>query len=157
MSRVFFRYPVRITGVTQNPETLLQINAATNHRVVLHNVEIQPLGATPATKPMEFDFIEQSTDGTTTLVAATDLVKNFEAAGETIQTQIRLTAHGAEPTSVTPPPVRDFVTVHQQGSRIWRPGNPFQEIMIPGGKQLGFRFIEASGWVNCLVVLHLEE
>ena len=151
MARVFFTYELEITP-DSNPDTLIQIIAAANHQAVLHAIQAMPLGLTAATAPLEW-VLSKQTDAGGTVDDSANIQKDYPEAAETIQTTIGKGGAGAEPTTTDK---KESFTIHQQGTRLWKPGNPRGVLFIPGGTRMGIISV-AGVYVNQRLRLYLEE
>lgn len=152
MARNFYTYSGIAATPVANPETVAQIVAAANTRVVLLAVEINPLGATAATAPIPFNLVVQTDAGGMSDDSA-QIVADAPVASETRQTTI-LKRGGAEPASTAKNAGQ--LSIHQQGSRLWVPPNARREIIIAGGTRLGLRYASAT-FVSTQITLYFEE
>lgn len=151
MSRLFETYNEKVNPSGTNPLTICQFVVPSNHRVVLSSIELQPLGSTGASAPIEFDLCIQDDAGTSS-DDSTAIVVNSPGADETKQVQAR-NAFSAEPTTSTP---QYTFSLHQQAVRTWKPPNPFGEVVMEGGTRWGLRVLSASSF-NVGVSVQLEE
>lgn len=131
-----------------NPETLAQIEAPANQRILLRAIEIMPLGATGATAPIKFDVCLQTTAGTSSAGGTPEL--RAPVGNEAVQATM-LKTFTAEPGTSTP---KHSFTLHQQGARTWAP--PDGPIVIEGGTRLGIRYVSAT-FVTVKLALYMEE
>lgn len=130
-------------------KTLLQIVAASNHKVKIDEISISFNGTSNTAEPIRVDVLRQTTAGT---MSSLTLVKDPDDWAETIQTSAQHTATGTEPTS------GDILLteyVHPQQGYTWQA--PFgREIIIGGGDRLGIR-VTAVASVNAVVRASGEE
>jgi len=151
VSRLFETYIEKVNPSGVNPLTICQFVVPSNHRVVLSSIELQPLGSTGATSPIEFDLSLQDDAGTSSDDSA-NLIVNSPGADETKQLQVR-NAFSGEPTTSTP---RYSFSLHQQATRVWNPPNPMGEHVMEGGTRWGLRVLSACSF-NIGVSVQLEE
>jgi hypothetical protein len=130
-------------------KTLLQIVAASNHRVLLWEWSISFTGISNTAVPILVQVMVQTTAGTMTALA---LVKECATDSETLQTTAAHTATGTEPTASD---VKFREQIHPQGGYTW-PAPFAKPIPIPGGTRLGFT-VTAAADVNAVVRARLEE
>jgi hypothetical protein len=154
MARNLASYVLEIASVDGNPETICQFVPASDHPMVMHNVMVGPLGATGASAPLQFDFLAQTSQGTLTDDTAS-LTKIEPILAATIQMAVYKTAHGAEPSTESGGQ-HQALALHQQNTGLWVPATPFKEILIPSGKRLGFRYLDAAA-MSFLLSFTLEE
>ena len=137
-----------------NPETLLQLIAASNHRCNVLGADVSLQGTDPSAAPVMFQFLVQDDAGTpgggaTALVG----VKNDRGYDETIQTTFAAfdVAASAEPgdSGVV---VAEF-SVHEQGTFQWRPP---MALTVKTAERLGFTWNRAT-YVDVSVTLYCEE
>jgi len=131
---------------TSNPQTLIQVLAPTNTRVRILGAEIGLRGSTPATTPIAFDWVIQTSAGTSTAITGQ---KRDRGCDESIRATI-LTDFSAEPTGTTQ--VVTF-SMHQQAMYPWRPRIP---ILVKGGERVGLRYRSAT-YVETVLTLYVEE
>ncbi len=151
MSRLFETYTEKVNPSDTNPLTICQFVVPSNHRVVLSSIELQPLGSTGASAPIEFDLALQDDAGTSADDSA-NLIVNSPGADETKQLQVRNSFSG-EPTTSTP---RCTISLHQQAVMNWKPRNPMGEHVMAGGTRWGLRVLSACSF-NIGVSVQLEE
>ena len=137
--RLKFNYQVDPSSVT--PFTLFQFAAASNHRALMHNIDVQLYGSTGASAPIKFDMGLQNDIGGLG-ADSTGFVKERGGFTETIQTVVNTVPGGTEPTTTT---VLEVFSVHQQSARLWIP--PTGPIPIPGGTRFGLRIMSAAAFV----------
>lgn len=144
MSGVAFRgNPGQIACAAATAKTVLQVVAASNHRVqpVWFDVSFEGISATDA--PAYIRVLKQTTAGTS---SALTLVKNNAADDETLEVTAIHTAT-VEPTASD---VKWTGFIHpQSGKRI----GPF---VIPGGERLGVE-VTVSANVDCVASVVGEE
>lgn len=129
------------------PKTVLQLVAASNHRVLVTEFEISFNGTTNTAEPVKVDVLRQTTAGTS---AALSPVKRGDF-GETLQTTARETIT-VEPTGSD---VLASFYVHPQQGEAWQA--PFADpIVIPGGGRVGIRCTAPSG-VNAIARMNFDE
>lgn len=151
MARLFQTYMVKTNPGGTNPKTLCQFIAPTNQRVVISSIELQPLGSTGASTPIEFDLCKQDDAGTST-DDTNNIVKNSPPASESPQLQVRK-GFTVEPTTSTP---QCTFTLHQQAKEPWQPRNPYREAIMQGGERWGIRVLSACSF-NIGLSVQLEE
>lgn len=132
---------------TVNPETLFQILAPSNHKVAILGADISCRGSTPATTPIMFDWLIQTSAGTATALTGQ---LNDRGADETIQSTLQKT-FTSEPTAGNS--LIQF-SLHQQGTFPWRPLNG--PILVKGGERVGLRY-NSGTFVPVLVTVYLQE
>jgi hypothetical protein len=129
-------------------KTLMQIVAATNTRVLVHEWGIAFEGVSNTAAPIQVDLILQSDAGTSSALTP---VKHNQGDDETLQTTARHTAT-VEPTGTT---IFQSYFVHPQTGRDWVA--PFGgAFVIKGGQRLGFR-VTAAADVGAIVYARCEE
>lgn len=129
-------------------KTLLQIVAASNHKVLIDEISISFNGVSNTAEPIKVDVLRQTTAGT---MSALTLVKDPDDFDETIQTTAQHTAT-AEPTAGD---VLMSEHVHPQQNFLWQA--PFgRQIAIGGGDRLGIR-VTAAASVSAIVRATGEE
>lgn len=128
-------------------KTLLQLVAASSHRVVVKEWHISFEGTTATNAPIQVRVLRQSTAGT---MSSLTLVKDNDSDDETLQTT-------AQHTSTSEPTAGDVLfsqLVHPQGGRFSVQGN--EVFTIKGGGRLGFE-VTASVDVDAVVCVKFEE
>lgn len=143
MSGVGFRANTAQVATGTSAKTIMQIIAASNHRVVLNKIVVSFEGVTVTDAPIQVRVLRQSTAGT---MSALTLVKDGDTA-ETLEVTATHTA-SAEPTAGD---VLESQLVHPQSSRVFV--GPY---IIPGGGRLGVEVTAAVG-VDCIVSAYGEE
>lgn len=129
-------------------KTILQIVAASNHAVLVHEWSISFEGVSNTAAPIEVVLMRQTTAGT---MSSLTLVKDPDDWDETIQTT-------AQHTSTSEPTSGDVLfreLVHPQTGYTWQA--PFGRLLkIGGGDRVGIVVTAASG-VDCVCRMILEE
>lgn len=124
---------------TTSAKTILQLVAASNHRVKVKEFSLSCKGTNNTAAPVLVELVQQSTAGTSS--SATP-VKLDESTDETLQTTAVKNCT-AEPTGST---VIKSIEVHPQAGYVWQA--PFGgELLIKGGTRLGMR-VTAGADVN---------
>jgi len=131
-------------------ETVLQLVAAANHRVLVVEWGISFDGTVNTNEPVTVELLLQTNAGTSSSLT---VQKMNEGDNETLQTTA-LQDFAAEPTGTTivAPPV----LVHPQGGYTWQAGGFVLPIPIIGGSRLGMR-CTAPDAVNCRPYMIFEE
>lgn len=124
-------------------KTILQIVAASNHRVVVPIITVSFEGVTATDAPIDVQIMRQSTAGTMTSLT---LTKDNDSDDETIQTTAQHTAT-VEPTAGD---VLARKLVHPQGRADFGP------FVVKGGGKLGV-VVTAAVSVDCIVSAMIEE
>lgn len=129
-------------------KTILQLVAASNHRVRVTEWSVSFKGTNNTAAPIAVALIRQTDAGT--MSAATPQKLNA-SDDETLQTTAQHTAT-AEPTgSIT----LDLIEVHPQAGYTWQA--PFGgELLVGGGGRLGWA-VTAGADVNCVVTVKFDE
>lgn len=125
------KFAVGVNGITTGTslKTLLQIIAASNHRVTISEISIGFHGTSNTDAPILVQIARQTTAGTVT--SATP-VKRTPGDDEALQVT-------ASHTATSEPTLGDVLkrwSVHPQTGLVWQ-APPGQEIVIPGGGRLG--------------------
>lgn len=129
-------------------KTLLQIAAASNHRVMVREISVSFKGTSATAAPVKVDVLRQSDAGT---MSSLTPVKLNSADDETLQTTAQHTAT-AEPSAGD---VLKTEEVHPQTGFLWQA--PFGgEIVVPGGTRLAVR-VTAGADVNAVARIEGEE
>lgn len=136
MAQKFFFHRTKITP-DADPKTFWQLLVGANLRVALRFIEIKPIGATSASSPIQFELLKQTTAGT---AAPGAFQKESPACGEDIISTIADT-FTVEPTASTP---AYPMTIHQQGTLIWRPPTSNGLIVMLEAERWGFRLNHGS-------------
>lgn len=132
MSGVKFRATTAQITTGTSLKTLLQLVAASNHRVTEVYFNIHFEGVTPTDAPIQVRILKQTTAGT---MSALTLVKDNAGDTETLEVSAQHTAT-AEPTAGD---VKQILLIHPQGGA--REIGPF---VIPGGERLGLDVLAAN-------------
>lgn len=143
MSGVGFRANTAQVATGTAAKTILQVVAASNHRVVLNKIVVSFEGVTVTDAPIQVRVLRQTTAGT---MSALTLVKDGDTA-ETLEVTAQHTA-SAEPTAGD---VLESQMVHPQSSRVFV--GPY---VVPGGGRLGVEVTAAVG-VDCIISAYGEE
>lgn len=134
---------------TANPQTLFQLLAPSNHRVMIWAWDISFSGSTPATAPVPYDWAIQTTAG-----SASALTPQYQDRGidETKLATLQKT-FTAEPTfSAT----LIEQSLHQQATELWRPPTIEFPIIVKGGERVGLRY-KSGTFVPVTLVIYVEE
>jgi len=113
-----------------DPRTLLQIHAPQDEEIKILRGEITLQGSQPASTPILFDWVIQSTAGTATTLTPQ---KNDRGQDEEIKCKLWKDFTGE-------PSAGDTVWqgfIHQQGAWPWTPAFPLK---VKGGERLGLRY-----------------
>ena len=132
-------------------KTVLQVIAATNHRIKVKRWKVTLDGIAPTDPAVVVTLMRQTTaiGGSPTTITG----KKMEpAAAETVQTTAAASAGGSEPTSSD---ILDQVDVHPQGG-YEDVRDHGEEYIVAGGARLGW-VLTAPNAVNALVVAEIEE
>jgi hypothetical protein len=146
MSGVLLRAPSgQIAVIAATEKTVIQIIAATQHRVKVNRIAVTFEGATSTDAPAQVRIAKQTTAIGTEAAVTVVKVGDF---GETIQTTAKKYGN-SEPTT-TDVYDQDLVPVYQ-GGRIFL--GPY---WIPGGGRLGV-LVTSPVNVDCAVTVDMEE
>ena len=158
MARLSFGYPINLAlSAVSGPKTLLQIVAPTNQRVRVVRLNLNPLGSTPTSAQLDFDWVTQTDGGALTSDNAVRFKRPGDAGVETIQTSmLTFNAPGAEPAIASPAPQHDIIAIHQMASLYWEP-NPDEPLIVRGGQRLGLRYLSGAITLTLKGMLYLEE
>lgn len=124
-------------------KTILQLIAASNHRVLVPRITVSFEGITSTDAPIQVVVMRQSTAGTMSSLTPS---KENDSDDETLQTTAAHTA-SAEPTSGD---ILETQLIHPQGRGAFGP------FVIKGGGRLGV-VVTASVSVDCVVSAQFEE
>jgi FlaG/FlaF family flagellin (archaellin) len=124
-------------------KTVLQLIAASNHRVKVLRISVGFTGVSTTDEPVQVDIYKQTTGGTMSSLTPS---KDNSNDDETLQTTAQHTA-SAEPTSTD---LLDSKPVHPQGRADFGP------FVIPGGGRIGVK-ITAPNAVDCIAAAFFEE
>jgi hypothetical protein len=129
-------------------KTLVQVIAASNHRILVEELNISFDGISNTAQPIKVEVLRQTTAGTVTALTP---VKGHDGDDETLQITAGHTAT-AEPTAGD---ILEIFFVHPQGGRDWQA--PFSKpFVVKGGGRLGVR-VTAAASVNAVVTFKGEE
>jgi len=131
---------------TANPQTLFQVLAPTNQAVKILGADVALQGSTPATSPVLFDWVIQTTAGT----ASTATGQLEDRGGDDSIRATLLTDFTSEPTAGSI--IIEF-GIHQQGTAFWRPPMPLK---VKGAERLGLRY-KSGTFVPVILTVYLEE
>lgn len=131
-------------------KTVLQIVAASNHRVLVKELSIAFAGTSNTAAPVLVQVLIQSDAGTGG--DALTCVKLDQDASETLQTTAQKDVDGGEPTGSSAVMTEH---VHPQGGFVWQA--PFGgELVINGGDRLGIA-VTAAATVDLVARMVFEE
>jgi len=130
--------------------TVLQLVAATNHRVKVYKWSISFDGVSPTAEPVWVYLVRQTSAGTMTALTC----QQKTPTSETIQTTARYAAT-AEPTNDSPAQIIESYEVHPQTGLTILYGDA-EAIRIAGGLRLGLVCV-APATVNCMASMDFEE
>ncbi len=134
------------TGTTR--KTLVQIEAAANHRVLVHEIAVSFQGVVVTDAPNEVSILRQSSAGT---MDPLTLAKHDDGYDETLQTT------GLQNASAEPTEGSGIITqfVHPQAGYTWQA--PFgKELVVKGGTRLGVEVFAGVDY-KALVRMFCEE
>lgn len=138
--------PEIATGTSK--KTIVQVEAAANHRVLVKEISVSFTGISNTALPINVQVLRQTDAGT---MSALTLSKRNESDSETIQTT-GTQAASAEPTGTDEVMGEE---THPQGGFIWQA--PFDDpIIIQGGDRLGVA-VTAAADVNAKARMVCEE
>lgn len=150
MSGVPFSARTNPIATGTSAKTLLQLIAASNHGVHIHEISISFAGTSNTAAPIRVDVLRQSDAGTMGTSAST-IVKDPDDTDETLQTT-RADSASAEPSAGD---ILMTEYVHPQTGYTWQA--PFgKPIKIGGGDRLGIR-VTAAADVNAVCRVRGEE
>lgn len=129
-----------------NPRTLFQITAQNNQRAKIWGVDLGLQGSTPATAPVQFDWLIQATAGTANSLTGQKRDRGFD---ETIESPM-FKDFTAEPTAGD---ILVEFSVHQQGLFPWRPPWP---LIVKGGERVALRY-KSGTFVTVSFTVHVSE
>ncbi len=120
-----------------DPIHLLSINAAANHRITIHRLDIGMEGSTPATTPGIVDFTVDPGKGTTS--STITAVKQDRGTSETVLGTFSTYVS----TDTLPVPTYTFAqfALHQMGFYQYTPPRP---LIVNGGEFVGLRYVGAA-------------
>ena len=129
-------------------KTLVQVVAASNHRVVIKEVHVSFEGIVNTNKPILVELVRQTTAGTSSALTPR---KVNEADDETLQVTARHTCT-VEPTTGD---ILESMYIHPQTGNSWQ-ATWGGELTVIGGNRLGLRVTAATS-VNAAVTFAGEE
>ena len=129
-----------------NPRTLFQVRPPDDQRVTIYGAEICLQGASPASTPVLFDWVIQTTAGVASVLTG---VKQDRGVSEGIQAKMQKNFTG-EPTAGSQ--IAAF-SIHQQGTIPWTPRFPLN---VGGGERVGLRY-RSGEFVNLTFTIHMSE
>ena len=130
-------------------KTLLQVVAASNHRVRIKEWSIAFEGVSNTAAPIQVRVLKQTTAGT---MSALTPVKWNDNDDETLQTTAQHTST-SEPTASD---VKQIELVHPQSGYTWQPPSSEEDLIIPGGQRMGWE-VTAAADVDAVVRVIAEE
>lgn len=134
------------TPARADPQTLVQLLAGSNHRIVIPRVDVSFEDNTPASTPFTLDWIIQ-TDAGSGGTAITPQKKD-RGYSETIQATI-LEYQTGSPTEPAAGAILAAITVHRQAKVKWP---TYWPIIIIGAERVGLRLIGHGGVGNTIPV-----
>lgn len=147
MSKVFFNANTPAITPGAVAQTMLQIAAPANQRVLVHEIAISFQGISTTDTPILVEVLRQTTAGT---MSSLTPVKNNNGDDETIQTTAQHTAT-VEPTGGD---VLASRYVHPQSHFIFYLPEP---IVVKGGGRLGVRVTCGTSIASTIVNAKCEE
>lgn len=134
-------------------ETVLQLSAAANHRIVIQGFSVTLSGT--AAKDLIVRLVRQTGTGTAgTLSSTTQIIYPLDSsAAETIQTLAR-TNYSAEPGLDTPNKVVQYKRLQSSYEKVFALG---QEIVVPGGGFLGIEVTSVGATATVAAEFFFEE
>jgi hypothetical protein len=153
MSGVRFKARTGEISTGTSLKTILQVVAASNHGVLIEEINISFQGTSNTATPILVNVYRQSTAGTMGSSTST-ITKDPDDTDETLQTTVQDGGSGysAEPTAGA---ILKTVYVHPQTGWDWQ-SRIRGEIKIGGGDRLGI-VVTAGASVNCVVSVTGEE
>lgn len=140
---------IETINTTSTPQTLVQILAPSSQRVYVRGLMIALQGSTPASAPINFDWVVQTSLGTGTPVTEV-LVDRGQDDNKraTINTD-----YTVEPNLGT-----SFIgfSLHQQGTWPWQTPNREFDPMAKGNERIALRYLSATK-VQVTITLYIEE
>lgn len=132
---------ISLTAATA--KTVVQIVAASNHRVLVKGIEVSFAGTSATDTPVLVEWVKQTTAGTMTSLT---LDKHDPSYDETLQTTAQHTAT-VEPTTTAL--VRWSKRIHPQNAQLilFPPGF---ELIVPGGERRGLLCTAAANQTVCV-------
>jgi hypothetical protein len=148
MSRVAFAAVTGEITTGTSTKTLMQVVAASNHRVTIKEISVSFKGTSNTAAPILVEVLRQTDAGTMTSLSP---VKINSADDETLQTT-------AQHTSTSEPSAGNVLMselVHPQTGYTWQA--PFGgDLVVPGGGRLGLR-VTAGASVSAVARMIGEE
>lgn len=130
-------------------KTLLQVIAASNHRVRIKEWSIAFEGISNTAAPIQVRVLKQTSAGT---MSALTPIKWDDNADETLQVTAQHTSTG-EPSASD---VKQIELVHPQSGYTWQPPSSEEDLVIPGGQRMGWE-VNAGADVDAIVRVIGEE
>ena len=130
--------------------TVLQLVAASNHRVKLYKWAVSFDGTSTTAEPVFVYVVRQTSAGTMTALTCQQKVPT----SETIQTTARYAAT-AEPTVDSPAQIIEAHEVHPQTGLVILYADA-EAIRVAGGARIGIICVAPAG-VNCIASMDFEE
>ena len=148
MAGVLFTVSTGEIATGTSAKTMLQLVAASNHRVKVHEWSIAFKGINNAHSPVKVRLLRQSSAGTTSSLT----VNKWDSTdAETLQ----LTAGENATVEPTADCVLDAQEIHPQTGYTWQA--PFgRELVVPGGTRLGIE-VTAANDVTAIATVKGEE
>ena len=147
MAGVAWQVRCAAVATTTSTKTLLQVIAASNHRVLLEYCKVTFQGIVATDAPIQCEILIQTSAGTSS--AAT--VNKWNAADDETLQITAFEAVTVEPSASTIK-VTDYV--HPQGGKVWTFG---MGLPVLGGTRLGFRTVTPGVSVNAIVEMRGTE
>lgn len=143
------------TGATTGPKTLLQLTAATNHRVVIDQIDIGFFGTNSAATPVRVEIAPQTSTGTG--AGAVTPTKENPQDTETLEATAAICAvttgnWTAEPTTGAP---YRTVTIHPQLNQTLYFPTPI--VIVGSGTGRVGVVATADASVNCVIGIRGRE
>lgn len=147
MANVLFRAVTPEVTLGDDVQTVLQIAAPANQRVLVHSIAMsfKPISTTET--PIKVDIVRQTSAGT---MSSLTPVKNNAGDNETIQTTAQYDAT-AEPTTTD---TIESMEIHPQSRQVFYFRNP---IVVIGGSRLGVRMTAGTSLAYTIVSMECEE
>lgn len=150
MSARNFKYIRNSTPAHADPETICQVVAPANQRVLIKSIQFGPLGSTGGAAQLKFDVVTQTDAAglTADSAAATELTPASPTGSrQTVVNKKTAPGSGTEPAG---PVVQHQIEVHQQATRVWVP--PGGRMIVEPGTRVGIRADNGVGGI----VINLE-
>jgi hypothetical protein len=139
MAGVLLHHNLATITPAANPKSLWQIRTAANRRTVLHAIELEGLGATPAAAAMELALVLQSADGTYDIDDSASILKQVPAFAGSISATVHITC-SVEPGTNT---VYYPISLHQQARLRWTPPTVDGKLILDSSTRWALRNIGA--------------